>query len=373
MRVLIASKLNTQQSYGGSNRALHLGRYLAEKVDVFHVGLNCSSVDYAPSRSTGSPAVGAFVREIKRAIHDFDPDVVFSAESRANLACRLLRLSDHRPRWVIGFDSSPAFEWKSYLDSSQLPRLRGTARYVLSRTIERIILSSGAPVVVVSNFLRNLVREWYGVTPGRLHVVSNGAPPDLPERRPSAVSPYRGSDEGARIALLIAPRHFFSNVLAVRFAHEVAERLEVLNPDIRIVIVGGGPVLGAAPNVRYVGYVDDVVPYIDFADVCLLPYPPDAVCGGARLKAMEYLARGKPVLSTSEGVRGIDGLRDGVEVVIAPANPEDFARALYDLIRDRSRHATLAPAGRDFVALHHDWRLLAQQLLGIFERSHARQ
>src|SRR3989304_8599912 len=104
MRVLIASKLNTRESYGGSNRALYLGRYLAEKATVFHVGVDCSGVDYAQSRSTGSLAVRAFVREIKKAIHDFDPDVVFSIESRANLACRLLRLSHRRPRWGIGFD-----------------------------------------------------------------------------------------------------------------------------------------------------------------------------------------------------------------------------------------------------------------------------
>ena len=34
-----------------------------------------------------------------------------------NLACRMLRHSMRRARWVIGFESSPAFEWKSYLDS----------------------------------------------------------------------------------------------------------------------------------------------------------------------------------------------------------------------------------------------------------------
>jgi len=41
MRVLIVSKLNTRESYGGSSRAYHLGRHLAEKADVMHVGPRC--------------------------------------------------------------------------------------------------------------------------------------------------------------------------------------------------------------------------------------------------------------------------------------------------------------------------------------------
>jgi glycosyltransferase involved in cell wall biosynthesis len=157
-------------------------------------------------------------------------------------------------------------------------------------------------------------------------------------------------------------------VLAVRFAHEVAQRLEVQDPAVRIVIAGGGSMLGTAPNVRYVGHVDDVVPYIDFADVCLLPYPLHAVCGGARLKAMEYLARGKPVLTTCEGVRGIDGLRDGIELALAEADPNTFASALSDLIRDPRRREVLGSAGRRFVAEYYDWRSLAKNLLAVFER-----
>jgi glycosyltransferase involved in cell wall biosynthesis len=368
MRVLIASKLNTRHSYGSSNRALYLGRYLAEKVDVFHVGVDCPGIEHGGSRSTGSLTVTAFAREIRRAVREFDPDVVVGLEHRATLACRWLTARGMRLPWVIGFDSSPAFEWKSYRSGSRPSRIRCAARYARSRIIERAILSSGAPVVVASAFLKDLIREWYAVAEERIHVIPNGAPAEMLEEPPSKPpSPYACLGGGGEIALLMAPRHFHSNVLAVRFAHEVAEHLRFLAPDARILVTGAGPTLGAAPNVHYAGHVDNVVPYIDFADVCLLPYPADAVCGGARLKALEYLARGKPVLATPEGIRGIDGIRDGVEAVIAPANPDDFARSLSDLIRDRSRRGALGLAARDFVALRHDWRLLARQLLDILE------
>jgi hypothetical protein len=185
MRVLIVSKLNTKRSYGSSNRALHLGRYLAEKVSVHHVGVDCSAVDDADTRSTGSLRVTAFAREIQQTVREFNPDVVFGLENRVNLACRWLNVRGMRLPWVIGFESSPAFEWKSYLNGSHPSRIRCAARYACSLMIERAILSGGAPVVVVSAFLKDLIREWYAVAEERIHVIPNGAPAEMLEEPPS--------------------------------------------------------------------------------------------------------------------------------------------------------------------------------------------
>jgi glycosyltransferase involved in cell wall biosynthesis len=368
MRVLIVSKLDRQRSYGGSNRAFHLGRALARKAEVSHVAPDCAHAAGGPHRSLGALGLADFVRGVRAALADVRPDVVLSLESRANLACRLLRAAGHRFRWVTGFDSSPAFEWRHYLGRADVPRGRALARYAAARAIERTILSGAAPVVVVSTGLAGLVRDWYGVAPARLHVVPNGAPDEMLTRPAwTGPSPYAALGDGARVALLIAPRNFHSNVLAARFAHDVARRLERREAALRVVLVGGGPVLGEQPNVRYAGYVDDVVPWIDAATVCLLPYPPDAVCGGARLKAMEYLARGKAVVATGEGLRGVDGVRDGVEALVAGDTPEAFAARLAPLLHDARTRARLGEAGRRLVRERYEWSALAARLLTVLE------
>lgn len=366
MRILIVSKLDARRPYGGSNRAFHLGRHLAAKASVCHVGPDCSGVDYGPTFSTGSLALPAFLQAISRARRTFQPDVVFSIEGRANLACRLLGMAARCPGWVIGFDSSPAFEWHSYRRSGDFPRARCLARYAASRMLEASVLRSGAPVVVVSSFLRELVTSWYHVDPARVHIVPNGAPPELLIRPPSPPpSPYRSL--GPTVAAVVAPRNFHSNVLAVRFVHQVAEQLLALDTAAQIAVIGGGPVLETTSNVHYLGHVDDVVPYIDFADVCLLPYPSTAVCGGTRLKAMEYFARSKPVLTTPEGLRGIEGVHHGVEAVVAPPEPRAFARALLDMLRAPAEHRQLGAAARRLVAERYDWALLAGRLLSVFD------
>jgi glycosyltransferase involved in cell wall biosynthesis len=368
MRVLIVSKLDRRQSYGGSNRAYHLGRFLAEKVTVCHVGPDGTSVDYGTARSTGSLSVVALARDVRLAVRELAPDVVVAMETRANLACRLAGLGAGRPRLVVGFDSSPAFEWRTYLGARARNRLQCAARSALASVLERVVVSGTMPVVVVSEFLREILERRYRVDASRIHVVPNGAPPEmLSAARSSPPSPYRAVAGDGMVGVLIAPRQFYSNVLAVRFTHDVAERLQRTSPDVRVAILGGGPVVGQTANVAYLGYVPDVVPYIDFADVCLLPYPPHAVCGGSRLKALEYFARGRAVLATREGVRGIDGARDGTEVVIAPARAEVFAEALRALLGARERRVALGSAARELVAARYDWRHLAMKLLAVLE------
>jgi glycosyltransferase involved in cell wall biosynthesis len=367
MRVLIVSKLNARESYGGSNRAYHLGLHLAEKAVVAHVGPDTGAVGYGQTWSTGSRSVGALAAGVRAALRAFQPDVVFALETRANLACRLAGVGRGAAPLVIGFDSSPAFEWATYLRAGSCPRAHAATRYAAARALERVVLSGRAAVVVVCAFLRDLITRRDGVAHSRVHLVPNGAPPEFLSRPVSEPpSPYAPMG-GSRVGLLIAPRHFHSNVLAIRFAGEVARRVRQDAPGFRLVVVGGGPAVADTSQVHYAGFVADVVPYIDFADVCLLPYPADAVCGGARLKAMEYFARARPVLSTREGLRGIDDVTPDVEAVVVPAEIETFEGAMHALLREPERRVALGAAARRLVAHRYDWRTLAARLLAIFE------
>lgn len=48
-RLLIVSTLDSSQPFGAFTRPFYLGQYLTEYFDVFQLGLDCSSVNYAPS------------------------------------------------------------------------------------------------------------------------------------------------------------------------------------------------------------------------------------------------------------------------------------------------------------------------------------
>ncbi len=78
------------------------------------------------------------------------------------------------------------------------------------------------------------------------------------------------------------------------------------------------------------GWVADVVPYYQQSTVCVVPL---RAGGGTRLKILEAMALGRPVVSTTIGCEGLEVV-DGEHLFIADT-PEQFAEKTVRLLRDR--------------------------------------
>jgi len=140
-------------------------------------------------------------------------------------------------------------------------------------------------------------------------------------------------------------------------------------PDVHLYIVGQSPhrrVLRLAddPAVTVTGYVDDVRPYIAGACVYVVPL---RIGGGTRLKVLEAMSMGKPIVSTSLGCEGFEGLVPGRELSLADT-PEEFAQRVIELLSDVSRRERLGRAARRFVEEQYDWRLIVPKLEQIYEK-----
>ena len=130
-------------------------------------------------------------------------------------------------------------------------------------------------------------------------------------------------------------------------------------PAATLTVVGRNPsarVRAAASQagVRVTGTVEDVRPYLDEAAASIVPL---RAGGGTRLKILESLATGTPVVSTRLGAEGLP-LVPG-EHFLEADGPEAFAEAVVSLLRDPGRRATLAIAGRRLVVERHGWERVA--------------
>jgi glycosyltransferase involved in cell wall biosynthesis len=189
-----------------------------------------------------------------------------------------------------------------------------------------------------------------GVAPGRIDVVPNGVDPSVmhPDEESRAVMRASlGVAPGERVVLFFGQLDYAPNrdALAI-IEREIAPRLAAMEGRVRIVVAGkGAPAAGtmaaAAAGgvpVTYAGAVPDIAACINAADVVIAPLTSG---GGTRLKILESIACGAPVISTSLGAQGIDVAACAPLLTLADGW-DAFAAALGRISGDKQRNVPAA-------------------------------
>ncbi|MGH1329344.1 MAG: glycosyltransferase family 4 protein [Paracoccaceae bacterium] len=130
-------------------------------------------------------------------------------------------------------------------------------------------------------------------------------------------------------------------------------------------------VAGRNPNSRlrrflarfaYVELIADpaaLAPIYQRADMTVLPLHEG---GGSRIKVLEALALGCPIIATAKAVEGLE-LIPGTHFLLAETAPQFTANAAR-LIQDPALNADLIAAGRSFVQAHHSITAMARAIDG---------
>lgn len=153
------------------------------------------------------------------------------------------------------------------------------------------------------------------------------------------------------------------------FLREIYPAILARRPKVKLYITGrteGVPLeqLLHREQVVFTGYLQDIRPLLSR---CWANVVPLVTGGGTRLKILESLAAGTPVVSTTKGVEGLE-LVPGRDLLIADA-PADFAEAVLRMLDDRPLREQLASHGRAVVAANYDWQPIAQRFVSFIEET----
>jgi polysaccharide biosynthesis protein PslH len=150
------------------------------------------------------------------------------------------------------------------------------------------------------------------------------------------------------------------------FYHKILPFIEQAIGSVDLWIVGREPsveVRGLEQNrVHVTGTVPDVRPYYEKCTVCIVPL---RAGGGTRLKILEAMALGRPVVSTSIGCEGLD-VKDGQHLFIED-EPNQFAEKTVRLIQDREIRHRITRNARDLVESTYDWDIIARKMMRIYQ------
>lgn len=156
-----------------------------------------------------------------------------------------------------------------------------------------------------------------------------------------------GSTSSSTDLLFFGSYGWFPNEDAVTtFVAEALPGIRAEHPDARLVVAGRNApasvrALDAEPGVEFVGEVPDLAGAVRDAAAVVAPL---RVGGGTRLKVLESMAWGAPVVTTTAGFEGVDA-RPGADVVVA-ADWDEFAARTCVLLDSPARRARLGRNAR---------------------------
>jgi glycosyltransferase involved in cell wall biosynthesis len=149
---------------------------------------------------------------------------------------------------------------------------------------------------------------------------------------------------------------YFANYDGIEyFLRSIFPLIRAQKPDVTLSITGSTEGVDLNPlalddRVKFTGYVDDIRQVLGRSQVCVVPLRKGA---GTRLKILEAMAMGIPVVSTSKGAEGLE-LVSGVHALIAD-DPAEFASKTLELLRDPGLRDTLNQNAYQMVTTKYAW------------------
>lgn len=118
------------------------------------------------------------------------------------------------------------------------------------------------------------------------------------------------------------------------------------------------------PSIVCHGEIDDAKAFIDSHGICVIPMLSGS---GIKIKLLENMAMGKPIITTTEGIRGVS-VENEKHVMIADT-PEEFRSTMYELSINKDLRKKLGSNAKQFVIHNFGEDKVTRRLIAFIEES----
>lgn len=276
----------------------------------------------------------------------------------AQVLRRALGKRIRRVPWVVMAHNVESLIWKRYAETEE----NGVKRWYVRRQwakfekFERWAFAHAPWTVAVSEEDATLIRDSLGGTE-QTEVVDNGVDTEF-------FRPRRDVERDPHRMVFLGSLDWRPNQDGVRLLLDsIFPRVKAAEPRANLAIVGRNPPdwlrerAAHIPGVHVFGNVPDVRPFLASCGMTVVPL---RVGGGSRLKILESLAMGTPVVSTRVGA---EGLRlDANEHLTITRDESDFADGVLETMANPDAALDRADEAQRYILREYDWAPLAEKL-----------
>lgn len=255
--------------------------------------------------------------------------------------------------------ASKIYQTYFQLERNMITRMQLLLKYYATKNFERMWNRLDIAIAVSESQKKSVSSYLPGIN---IEVIPHGIDTDY----------YRAVDVEQDIPTLIISGGMdrLLNVKGVLwFYSKVYPLIKESMPLVRLYIVGRSPAmeilrLSVDESVIVTGYVKDLRPYFSHAWVVVAPLSDNF---GVKVRVLQAMAMGKPVVSTSMVTSGID-VSAGENIILAD-DPREFADRVIELLNNGDLRKRIGANARKLMEEKHSWEKLTDELNELLERA----
>lgn len=148
--------------------------------------------------------------------------------------------------------------------------------------------------------------------------------------------------------------HFPNKEAIEKIENHIAPNLK----DLLFVIAGTGVPEYVKDNIYSIGFIKDLESFLKAADIAIVPLVSG---GGTKIKILDYLNVGLPIVSTTKGMEGID-VNNYSDAIVVEDIDEKFLSAIKCLSKNKKKRDKIGKNARVLAEEKFDWNKIGLKL-----------
>ena len=228
--------------------------------------------------------------------------------------------------------------------------------------IEMVAIKCADYIIAVSEDDRTRFIQKYGIDHDKITVIPSGVNIQhfLSQKELNKFPDIR---QGNEFLILFHGSFNAPNVEAIDLIRNyIAPRCATTIEEAMFIIAGTEGSVFEEHNIKSAGFVEDIYSLIQAVDIALVPIRGG---GGTRLKILDYMGAGLPIVTTKKGIEGINA-KNGEHAIIVDDVNEEFIDAIKYLIDNEQERKRIGANARRLAEEEYDWDKIGEKLNGLY-------
>jgi glycosyltransferase involved in cell wall biosynthesis len=338
--------------YRKTNMPLPVKRYFVNPLVVKNIHFGTFFADLNPS----------YVLSLCKILKSEKPELIHVSYPRGVVVAKILTKLMSKDIIVI-YEAHDVEAKRSYeitLRDRREPILKRWIAYIYSLMIEKISCKLADHIIAVSREEANEFIRRYSIKKEKISVVTTGTIiSDLKSYDKLKCRRKLGLNRDNIVIMFHGAYSYYPNMEAIKLIKDyIAPRICEKYKNVLFVVAGKGAPKREEGKIKFLGFVDDLNELLVASDIAIVPILRGT---GTKVKIMDYMGAGLPIVTTKKGIEGIE-VENGKHAIVVDNVNAEFIKAIEFLIENKSEREKLGRNARKLAEEKYDWNKIGEEL-----------